>query len=124
MLLPAPSASPRMIYSGSRRLHPKERGWVLVMPLFARVRMGPVGHDPDRHERSATLVMAVTTNVSGVRLYRGAAFIHEVFSLVDERRASPLTFDRLADGFLACMSNGAAEIAITPKCPFLPAVLF
>jgi hypothetical protein len=43
---------------------------------------------------------------------------------VDEHRASPLTFDRLADGFLACISNGAAEIAITPKCPFLPEVLF
>jgi hypothetical protein len=43
---------------------------------------------------------------------------------VDERRASPLTFDILADGFLACISNGAAEIAITPKCPFLPEVLF
>ena len=57
-------------------------------------------------------------------IYRGAAFIHEAEDLVDERRASPLTFDRLADGFLACISNGAAEIAITPKCPFLPEVLF
>jgi hypothetical protein len=43
---------------------------------------------------------------------------------VDERRTSPLTFDILADGFLACLSHGAAEIAITPKCPFLPEVLF
>ena len=49
---------------------------------------------------------------------------HEVFSLVDERRASPLAFDILADGLLACISNSAAEIAITPKCPFLPEVLF
>ena len=43
---------------------------------------------------------------------------------MDERRASPLTFDILVDGFLACISNSAAEIAIAPKCPFLPEVLF
>jgi hypothetical protein len=49
---------------------------------------------------------------------------HEVFSLVDERRASTLTFNVLANGFLACISNGAAEIAITPQRPFLPEMLF
>src|SRR5438874_106467 len=35
-------------------------------------------------------------------------------------RASPLAFNVLTDGFLACISNGAAEIPITPECSFLP----
>jgi hypothetical protein len=43
---------------------------------------------------------------------------------VDERRASPLTFNVLANGFLACISTGAAERALTPQRPFLPEMLF
>src|SRR5260370_29622534 len=42
----APSPSPRMTCSGSRRLHPKGRGRELAMPLPTRVHTGPVGRDP------------------------------------------------------------------------------
>ena len=45
---------------------------------------------------------------------------HEVFSLVDERRALPLAFNILTDSLLTGISNGTAEVSITPKCSLLP----
>jgi hypothetical protein len=43
---------------------------------------------------------------------------------VDERRASPLTFDILTDSLLTGIPNSAAEVSIAPKCPFFPKRLF
>jgi hypothetical protein len=49
---------------------------------------------------------------------------HEVFSLVDERRASPLTSDILTDSLLTDVSKSTADVSITPKCPLFPELRF
>jgi hypothetical protein len=49
---------------------------------------------------------------------------HEVFSLVDERRALPLAFNILTDSLLTGISNGTAEVSITLKCSLLPESFF
>lgn len=45
---------------------------------------------------------------------------HEVLSLVDERCASPLAFNVLANGLLACVADGTTEVSITPERPLFP----
>jgi hypothetical protein len=97
-----------------------------TIPYDGTIMGDTMSGNPSTLKKWASVTVPTLVMVGGASsaFFQARRENHEVFSLVDERRASPLTFDILADGFLACISNGAAEIAITPKCPFLPEVLF